>query len=366
VERCYERAVVLQFCENEDVNHHWSITDDRRIGSPFNECDRVQKKFWIDGCFEFLPRLLFLEAIFGYLCFMIFFKWGINYMQQDQENLLDPNNTKCPDNCGTAGAPVLLNELIYMFLSGPKDDLYDGQSTAQTALVAIAFISIPIMFLPKPFILRWQNSRKQQKAPPATTEIINHQEDDRLESTEEVLDDENVADRPVAPSKGKGKEKEREKPVIVGHEEGEEEFQFGEVMIHQLLETIEFILGSVSHTASYLRLWALSLAHSELATVFWQKIMFEVLSLTVIATPSAAVYIETGLITFAGFSVWFVVTLLVMMWMELLSALLHALRLHWVEFQSKFYRGDGYPFVPFSLRKAYNRNRIADVVNPNA
>lgn len=225
---------------------------------------------------EFIPQILFLIAIFGYLVVMIFFKW-VHY-------------TSAEAPC----APSLLISLINMFLFKYVDEpcylrqMYYGQQTVQTLLVAVAFICVPWMLLIKPICLH-------------IFERHNYQ-------------------------------------VNAGHDE--EQNGFGDLFIHQSIHTIEYCLGSISHTASYLRLWALSLAHAQLSEVLWNMVMKFAIGATSYVGAVMMYFIFIG---------WAVLTVGILLVMEGLSAFLHALRLHWVEFQSKFYDGQGYAFVPFSF-----------------
>ena len=48
-------------------------------------------------------------------------------------------------------------------------------------------------------------------------------------------------------------------------EDDAEEFDVANTFVNQMNHIIKFVLGAVSDTASYLRPWALSLAHAELS-----------------------------------------------------------------------------------------------------
>merc|ERR1719432_569860 len=168
--------------------------------------------------------------------------------------------------------------------------------------------AVPLMLFPKPFILLWQHNRTLKKNA-AAGELL-------------------AEDAEAAGGHG-------------GHGHGEE-FEFGEIFIHQIIETIEYVLGTVSHTASYLRIWALSLAHQQLSLVFFQKTLSMGLEMS---------FPVNGIMLYLMFGAWFGITLGVLLGMDVLECFLHTLRLHWVEFQSKFYKSNGEKFEPFNIKK---------------
>ena len=59
-----------------------------------------------------------------------------------------------------------------------------------------------------------------------------------------------------------------------------------------------------------------------------------------------------GILLSIVFVIFGAVTFGVLLCMDLMECFLHTLRLHWVEFQNKFYKADGYPFKPFCFAQS--------------
>lgn len=167
----------------------------------------------------------------------------------------------------------------------------------------------------------------------------------------------------------KTKEEEMEQPLLVNdnqgphdesqepmkkskkanHEEEEHLEPFGELLIHQFIEAIEFILGGISNTASYLRLWALSLAHSQLTETFYYLMMAQ-MAFTKQDSDTKQLVFSSIAITIGFFVVAFTNVGIILV-MDLMECMLHCMRLHWVEFQGKFYKGDGMLFAAYKCEK---------------
>uniref|UniRef100_A0A8C0KPQ1 V-type proton ATPase subunit a n=1 Tax=Canis lupus dingo TaxID=286419 RepID=A0A8C0KPQ1_CANLU len=220
-----------------------------------------------------VPELLFMLCIFGYLIFMIVYKWLVYSAETSRV------------------APSILIEFINMFLfpASETNGLYSGQVERKGGYTLI-----------------------------------------RKDSEEEVS---LLGSQDIEEGNNQVEDGCREMTC--------EEFNFGEILMTQVIHSIEYCLGCISNTASYLRLWALSLAHAQLSDVLW----------TMLVRVGLRVDTTYGvLLLLPVIALFAVLTIFILLIMEGLSAFLHAIRLHWVEFQNKFYVGAGTKFVPFSFR----------------
>ncbi|KAF8181071.1 V-type ATPase, V0 complex, 116kDa subunit family [Pholiota molesta] len=273
--------------------------------------NHLKFKRYSDIYSNFMPQMIFLQSIFGYLVWCILYKWSIDWSQV------------------TTPPPSLLNMLISMFLKpgtvDPKAQLYRGQGTIQIALLVLAGICVPWLLLMKPYLV-WREIKRTRGQ--GYTAIQSGEEEAGDMSS--FGSDTNVN----TDGDGIGQ------ATHEGEIEDAEHHDFGDVMIYQVIHTIEFCLNCISHTASYLRLWALSLAHAQLSEVLWSGTIGGYLN------PTSIVDWVKLLIT--G-SMWLVLTIGGLCIIEGLSAFLHALRLHWVEANSKHFEGGGHAFKPLDF-----------------
>merc|ERR1719219_1575044 len=302
------------------------------FGISLSAWNKVIKRKYMHILLEVVPQIVFLMFMFGYLVFLMFFKW-VNYSANNNPATVEQrtHSEHCAPNLLITFINMCMfksdapDEELYKICQGYETYMFSGQDTLQKFLVIVAVLMIPIMLLGKPFYERSLKKRQERQR-------LQRQQNDREHLLEE---------RPQ--SRSSNPEAEDDEHAIAagaGDNQGEDE-PFSEIMIYQSIHTIEFVLGSVSHTASYLRLWALSLAHSQLSEVLWSMVMTAGFSKTYVG----------AIMMYFVFAFWAVLTLSILCLMEGLSAFLHTLRLHWVEFQSKFYEGQGVLFYPFSFEK---------------
>ncbi|XP_014103359.2 V-type proton ATPase 116 kDa subunit a 1 [Bactrocera oleae] len=268
----------------------------------------------------FFPQIIFLGCLFFYLVLLIFIKWSIF-----GGNFDTPYNSAC--------APSILIMFINMvlFKDGTKDvisgcnfEMYPGQTIVQYLLIFVAFSAIPVLLIGKPVYIHFEQKKIKAIQDAEHKRKVSR---DTLNSVRKTLQTYNVEYMKTSTSS----------QVFADLEE--EQVDMTEVWIHQGIHCIESVLGAVSHTASYLRLWALSLAHNQLSSVLWKMVL---------QIPLAGNHgLADGVLLYFIFYIWAVLTIAILVVMEGLSAFLHTLRLHWVEFQSKFYTGAGEKFMPF-------------------
>lgn len=303
------------------------------FGVSLSVVNHVHFKKRINIILEFLPQMIFLVLLFFYMVALMFMKWI----------LYGPTNeTKRGTSCAPSVLITFINMMLFKFPDEKKIEdgcdyyMYPYQAVVQISFMVVALLCVPILLLGKPIYLIFF-ARKTIRSHTASNGDLN--QGIELQPADGIVN-------------GAGTTEIVIEQVVSEHKPHDEHDEPpAELFIHQAIHTIEYVLSTISHTASYLRLWALSLAHAQLSEVLWNMVLqFGLMGPEYVG----------AILLFISFGIWSMFTLAILVMMEGLSAFLHTLRLHWVEFMSKFYVGTGYAFQPFSFKRILENQELAE------
>lgn len=206
----------------------------------------------IEFFFEFIPQIILLWALFGFMDYMIICKWLI-----DWENY--PG--------GEGNPPSVVSQMIDMMLKGGQingSPLMNNMVVIMQTLLLMAAVSVPLMLFVRPtyeIVMKGKRNKARANYKAYVAEFTANQKQMEASNPSSAINAD-VDPENVNVQRG---------PDPMPKELTHKEHGVSDIIVHQLIEVIEFVLGTVSNTASYLRLWALSLAHSQLAKVFFDN-----------------------------------------------------------------------------------------------
>lgn len=196
----------------------------------------------VDIYANFVPSMIFFQAIFGYLVFTIIYKWCIDWYKIGES------------------PPGLLNMLIYMFLQPGtiEEELYNGQGTIQVILLLIAVVCVPTLLFAKPLWLRYENNKARKLGYRGIGETSRFSALDNDDEDGQAMNGRRDST---------GSDDEAAAMITQDIEQDHEEFEFGEIMIHQTIHTIGKLARRSTLTSRLIPtvfriLFELRLAHS--------------------------------------------------------------------------------------------------------
>ena len=212
------------------------------LGILMKAFNSIQFKSKTDFICEFIPQFILLTVWFGYMDLLIIMKWVTNYDNYEYT------------------APSIITTMINIPLKAglvegrPFYSDYATNSQVSVILFLVGIIMIPIMLLPKPFIVNAQHKKHEQPKTHEDGYVKMDEEEDHFAAPDQPNleprgsnmqlhdSDEDEAHNTSAIMKDKY-------PALQSQEK---DHAFSEIFIHQLIETIEFVLGTISNPASYL------------------------------------------------------------------------------------------------------------------
>lgn len=126
------------------------------FGICLNTINHINLKQKINIALDFFPQIIFLVFIFGYLSFLVIYKWIVY-------GPMGPQDIKYSTQCAPSVLILFIDMVLFKFTEKPAKNcepyMFDGQKALQISLVVVAVCCVPWMLAGKPLYVYYKRKK---------------------------------------------------------------------------------------------------------------------------------------------------------------------------------------------------------------